>query len=373
MRLICTITSEHPDENPFAFSQMLSNRGIENSCEEVILPEGTTFYRIWVTDEEKMGAAQRAYQEYQQNPGRHPFTEPPAPNDIEHLPPPETRVKKAPPPRRPSFLSPAPYGRVTIFILLLCGLLYLGGEMGRSDLPPKIPGVVELPLFSSIYKPLLFDYPHYFTLRDELIQSPDNKALLDEIKKSSFWQGLYPLVVNHLKAREPLAYSGPTFEKIKEGEIWRLFTPAILHFNFLHIFFNILWFILLGNQIEYRIGSIRYLLLILITAVIANIAQYLMSGPIFLGISGVVVGLAGFIWARQQKAPWEGYLLNRATLIFLGAFVFGMCALQILFFIIEISSSHQGIMPIANTAHIVGGIVGYLLGRLSLFRLQKKS
>src|SRR5262249_32793246 len=133
-----------------------------------------------------------------------------------------------------------------------------------------------------------------------------------------------------------------------------------------------LWFILLGNQIEFRIGSVRYLLFILITGILSNTAQYLMSGPFFMGLSGIVVGMAAFIWARQQIAPWEGYLLHRFTLIFLAIFVIGMFVLQVLFFFMQIFGKLEMPFGIANTAHLVGGITGYLLGRMRLFTLRPK-
>ena len=35
------------------------------------------------------------------------------------------------------------------------------------------------------------------------------------------------------------------------------------------------------------------------------------------------MGMAGFIWMRQRKAPWEGYPLHPSTFSFLGLFYFG--------------------------------------------------
>ena len=42
----------------------------------------------------------------------------------------------------------------------------------------------------------------------------------------------------------------PLFEKIRQGELWRLFTPCILHRDFLHILFNMIWVWILVKQIE---------------------------------------------------------------------------------------------------------------------------
>ena len=106
------------------------------------------------------------------------------------------------------------------------------------------------------------------------------------------------------------------FEKIRQGEVWRLFTPCLLHFDFLHILFNMAWLWILGKQIEERIHWKKLGLLILIVGIVSNTAQYLVSGPSFLGFSGIVVGMAGFIWMRQRNAPWEGYPLSRIVFCF---------------------------------------------------------
>jgi GlpG protein len=231
---------------------------------------------------------------------------------------------------------------------------------------------------------LLYDYPYYFELRDELLkiytpkeieqkEPPSKEAdqLIQKIKKTPTWMGIYDSIVFYFRGEKiPLTYQGTLFEKIRQGEIWRLVTPAMLHLDLLHIFFNLLWFVLLGNQIEFRIGFFRYLLFMIVVAITSNTAQYLMSGPFFMGLSGIVCGMAGFIWARQQKAPWEGYLLNRFTLVFLGLFVIGMFAIQVVFFILQLLGKLNFPFGIANTAHLIGALTGYLLGRLRFFSIR---
>ena len=164
------------------------------------------------------------------------------------------------------------------------------------------------------------------------------------------------------------------FGDILEGQVWRLFTPSLLHFDFLHIFFNVLWFILLGNQIEYRIGPARYLGMIFVLGILTNTCQYIVSGPFFMGLSGIVCGMAAFIWARQQVAPWEGYLLHRFTLVFLAIFVVGMFLLQLIFFMMQTFATFELNIGIANTAHISGAIIGYLMGRMRrTFALKERN
>jgi GlpG protein len=132
------------------------------------------------------------------------------------------------------------------------------------------------------------------------------------------------------------------------------------------------WLWLLGKQIEGRLGKGKMVLFILITGVLANTAQYLMGGPDFLGFSGVIVGMVGFIWMRQKCAPWEGYPLQRSTILFIMVFVGAMLLLEVLAMTLEYFQVIQLSGGIANTAHIVGGVVGALLGRLRFFARSAK-
>lgn len=389
MRLICTIT-DHDHENPYEFSYYLASQGIENECEEA-LSEGKKLFRIWVYEEDYVKRAEKYYAQYQANP-RDPryraryeapiVAKEESLSSIDSPDEEQTEVRS----KTRSLLSPAPYGPVSILILLTVITLFMWAQIQRGTvIPPKIPGVIQAPVLAPIEQNLLYDYPAYFHLRDTLLKvytpqeieqkqppSTEAKKILQEIKQTPVWMGIYDRFVTHYHHTQiPLKYTGPMFEKISQGEVWRLFTPALLHLDILHIFFNVLWFILLGNQIEFRLGWWRYLLLILATGIVANTAQYLMSGPFFLGLSGIVVGMAAFIWARQQRAPWEGYLLHRLTLIFLGVFVLGMFLLQVTFFFMQIGGKFEPTIGIANTAHLAGGIVGYLLGRMRFFAIGK--
>ena len=93
-----------------------------------------------------------------------------------------------------------------------------------------------------------------------------------------------------------------------------------------------------------------------------------MSGPYFIGLSGVVVGMVGFIWQRQRKAPWEGYPLNKPTILFIVIFVAVMALLEFFAFFMHLFTTFALSPNIANTAHIVGGLVGIGLGRLPFFQ-----
>jgi GlpG protein len=133
-----------------------------------------------------------------------------------------------------------------------------------------------------------------------------------------------------------------------------------------------IWLWVLGRPIEERIGTLRTILFTLVLGISTNTIQYLISGPLFLGYSGVIMGLAGFTWMRGRVAPWEGYPLNRSTAIFLAVFVLAMFSLQMASFLIQLFTDLPFILNIANAAHIGGGIFGALLGRLSFFSLRPR-
>ncbi len=139
---------------------------------------------------------------------------------------------------------------------------------------------------------------------DEKSLPKDEQQKIDAAEALPYWRGIYDYFTQKKQEATPM------FEKIRQGEVWRLFTPCLLHRGFLHILFNMAWLWILGKQIEERAGKLRLLVLIIITAVVSDVTQYLISGPFFLGFSGVVVGMAGFIWMRQRVAPWEGYPLS---------------------------------------------------------------
>lgn len=86
-------------------------------------------------------------------------------------------------------------------------------------------------------------------------------------------------------------------------QLWRLLTPDLLHFSLMHLIFNgvMVWF--LGSQIEALDGRRHMVALVLITSLGGNIPQFLVSGPLFGGLSGVVYGVLGYVWLSNQRRP----------------------------------------------------------------------
>ena len=374
MRIVGTIANEHHAQR---LSSYLKRNGINNSCEMTFDPSSSNMsYPLWVHDGDQIDMARVIFERFEKNPADPEFdTHTIEPAQIEV--PLEKKVSKQVPLRTP----------ITTFFLALCSFIFFWNFV--QELAFFREGIPEESfLMTPIQDQLLYDVPPALEELEKVVEKysigpdqkveelpPEIKAELHNIEKIPFWRGFYDWVLLKVKGKDTSVAEGPMFIKIREGEVWRLFTPCLLHQNFLHILFNMIWLWALGRPIEQRIGGFRTLVLTVFVGVISNTVQYLMSGPFFLGYSGIIMGLAGFIWIREKLAPWEGYPLHRSTLLFLVFFVLAMFALQLGSFLVLIFTSIHFAPNIANSAHIAGALTGLLLGRLPLFawKAEKKS
>ncbi len=102
---------------------------------------------------------------------------------------------------------------------------------------------------------------------------------------------------------EPVGQPAP-FTALRAGEVWRLFTPCLMHGFWMHLIMNMMMLMAYGSVIEQRTGSLVMLLLCLFLAAFSNTAQYCVgvywdrSYPYFLGMSGVVFGA---VWVRLDS------------------------------------------------------------------------
>lgn len=81
---------------------------------------------------------------------------------------------------------------------------------------------------------------------------------------------------------------------VADGQWWRLVSANFLHGNFLHIFLNGIALLFLGISIERLIGSWRFLLIYLVTAVGGAAGSYLWTdAPLSVGASTALYGLVG--------------------------------------------------------------------------------
>lgn len=149
-----------------------------------------------------------------------------------------------------------------------------------------------------------------------------------------------------------LAYGSLT-DTLASGQVWRLLSPAFLHFGWMHLIFNLMWVWYFGRQVEALQGGRTLLLLLVVAGVLANLAQYATGTVLFGGMSGVVYALLGHVWLMSRRVPGSGFFVPQMLVVFmLGWMVFTMTDMAGL----------VGFGNVANEAHLGGLIVGLVTG-----------
>jgi GlpG protein len=165
--------------------------------------------------------------------------------------------------------------------------------------------------------------------------------------------------VRKLILADPERADGTFLPEVCAGEYWRLLSPILVHFGPIHLIFNLMWLYQLGCLIEARRGVATLAALVIVTGAAPMVAQYLITGPGYVGgMSGVIYGLAGFAWLRGKKDPGSGVGLDPQSWIIM------MIWLVLCF---------TGAMGrIANTAHLAGLAVGLVWGWVSAYYARRR-
>ena len=150
---------------------------------------------------------------------------------------------------------------------------------------------------------------------------------------------------------------------VEDGEIWRLFTAMFLHFDFQHLFGNMLTLFSLGIILENGLGHVRIAVIYLLSGVGANLVSHLWNVArdeqiLSAGASGAVFGLMGaLIFASLFARDLVGGLSLRQIIVLL------------------VLSLYHGVeAAVDDAAHFSGIILGFLLcGITLLFRRHKES
>ncbi len=142
---------------------------------------------------------------------------------------------------------------------------------------------------------------------------------------------------------------------IKQGELWRVLTPGFLHGGPIHLLFNMLSLASLGRLSERLEGIGRYALIVLLIAIGSHLLQGLMptkwfGSPNFVGISGVVFGLLGYVGMKSTLRPDLGFQLPAQVYLMTGLILF-----------IGFNGGSSG-FQMANLAHVGGLVVGIAIG-----------
>ena len=145
-----------------------------------------------------------------------------------------------------------------------------------------------------------------------------------------------------------------------------LVTSLFLHADWLHIGFNMLFLWVFGNNIEERLGRIRFLPFYLLCGILASLAQVLVdpdSQIPLIGASGAISGILGaYIVLYPKVRVWTVVLplvflpFKLPAWLWLGIYL----VLQLLFLGGEATAGGDGV---AYMAHIGGFVAGAVLIR----------
>jgi len=103
---------------------------------------------------------------------------------------------------------------------------------------------------------------------------------------------------------------------LQDHQWWRVITSGFLHANIAHIAVNMISLYSLGRFIESVLGSLRMLLIYMLSLIVGGLAVVFLSGPDggTLGASGAIFGLFGALFAIGLKAGKPGMDLVRSNL-----------------------------------------------------------
>ena len=164
------------------------------------------------------------------------------------------------------------------------------------------------------------------------------------------------------------------------GEIQHFATPLPVYFNFLssmfmhggimHIFGNMLFLFIFGDNLENAIGHIRYLIFYLLCGFAAAAGQIIM-GPDsiipMLGASGAISGVLGGYLLLFPSRPVRAIIFNMVTTV--PSFV--AIGIWIVYQLVLGYLSPSGGGGVAYAAHIGGFIMG--LATIKIFTIGRRS
>jgi membrane associated rhomboid family serine protease len=139
---------------------------------------------------------------------------------------------------------------------------------------------------------------------------------------------------------------------VADGDWWRLFTAAFLHYGPIHLAFNMLALWIFGSALEQVLGRGRFILLYVVSGLAGSAGALLFSpNAVTVGASGAIFGLMG-----------AALVLERQRTYVFGGGALGLIVVNLVFTF--------AIPGISIGGHL-GGLVGGALGMLALSRFGR--
>lgn len=144
------------------------------------------------------------------------------------------------------------------------------------------------------------------------------------------------------------------FAVINNGEFWRLFTALFLHYNLLHLVFNLFALYVLGPPLEKIIGSLRFGFCYLIAGlgstagVVALTLLRIIQPAELVGASGSVMGIVG---------AWAGFLIRHRHIPQVRQRLLNILLIIVIQVAFDVSTPQ-----VSTSAHLCGLVSGFILG-----------
>ncbi|HEX9841521.1 MAG TPA: rhomboid family intramembrane serine protease [bacterium] len=145
------------------------------------------------------------------------------------------------------------------------------------------------------------------------------------------------------------------------GSLFPLVTSTFLHGDLMHLFGNMLYLWIFGNNVEDVMGHARFVLFYFVCAVVAAVAQTLAdprSAVPMIGASGAIAGVLG---AYLVRFPRANVLVLVWFFLFLRVVRIPALIMLGLWFVYQLLAAGRGGGGIAWHAHIGGFVAGALL------------
>jgi len=200
---------------------------------------------------------------------------------------------------------------------------------------------------------------------------PTDPLLLEYLR--SILPGLPPGVSPAELAGQVSAYDLVVFRwgyRPGEPHLLALVSAMFLHGGFMHLFGNMLYLWIYGNNVEHRLGAPAYLFWYLLTGIAATLFHALFnqgSSIPLVGASGAISGVLGFylVWFPRHVVKIWVFLIP----FYIGVVRFSATIVLIMYLVLDnllpmLMSAGQG--GVAHGAHIGG----FLAGMAAAFAMQ---
>jgi len=141
---------------------------------------------------------------------------------------------------------------------------------------------------------------------------------------------------------------------LKSFTFFSIFTSIFTHLNLLHLVVNIITLVMFGLILEKKIGSLKFLIIFLISGFLGNLSQvFLGSNDFTIGASGAIFGVMGAVMIIQPLLKMRIFGMFDAPIILVLGFFFLLNTL--------INIMFGKVVITGDISHIIGLFVGILI------------